>query len=70
MRYTEFQKCNACLRGNNFIILIQKQDDQNYYITQCPKCHSYDECKEISTREAKQWEKKEMPLLENGYQSE
>lgn len=70
MRYTEFQKCNTCLRGNNFIISVVKQADQNYYLTQCPKCKSFDECKEVTAREAKLFEVKETPPIKNVFDPE
>lgn len=56
-KYTnEFLKCSLCLRGNNFLVFIKQEGEQNYYLTQCPKCGHYEECREITARDAKYYQ--------------
>lgn len=65
MKYTkDIIKCPICLRGNNFLILIKQEKDkeQLYYITQCPKCSHCEECKEISVKDAKYYQSERLLL--------
>jgi phage FluMu protein Com len=55
-RYAAFQKCASCLRSNNFLIEIQKEGEQYFYIEKCPKCPHVEEVKKITTKEAKSYQ--------------
>lgn len=55
-KYTDdFLKCQSCQRGNNFLIDVKKEGDQYFYLTQCPKCKSYDEVRRITAKEASRY---------------
>lgn len=54
-RYTDLQKCNSCHYSNNFLIEVKSEGSKYYMITTCPRCHSYDECKEIPSRIAQDY---------------
>ena len=46
-------KCPSCWQKGYFIIKIVEKDSQSYYLTQCPKCKSYDEVKKLTKDESK-----------------
>lgn len=56
-RYTnDFIKCTSCLRGNNFLVSVEKAKDGNYYyLTKCPKCGHFEEVKELTNKEAERY---------------
>ena len=44
-------ECEKCYKKNSFLVEVVKKDDKAYYLTQCPRCKSYDEVREISLDE-------------------
>lgn len=46
-------ECQRCGRNNYFIVTAAEKDEKFYYMTQCPKCKAYDECREITENEYK-----------------
>lgn len=48
-KYTDrIFECEKCYKKNSFLVEVVKKDGHAYYLTQCPRCKSYDEVKEIS----------------------
>lgn len=51
-KYTDrIFECEKCFKKNSFLVQVIKKDDQAYYLTQCPRCKSFDEIKKISLDE-------------------
>lgn len=51
-KYTDrMMDCDKCNRRNIFLISVVEKNGKYYYLTQCPKCKSYDEVKVLTTYE-------------------
>jgi phage FluMu protein Com len=46
-------ECQRCSKTNYFVVTIVAKDGQSYYLTQCPKCKSYDEVRKVAESELK-----------------
>ena len=44
-------ECQKCGKSNYFLISTAQKDGSFYYMTQCPKCKSFDECRNITENE-------------------
>lgn len=51
-KYTDrIFECERCYKKNSFLVHVLKKDDLAYYLTQCPRCKSYDEVRNITLEE-------------------
>ena len=51
-----FIKCGLCLYGNYFEIEIKKTEDGKFfYMESCPRCHHFEDVKEVTKREASKY---------------